>query len=94
MATIEWTFLLMNAFPGRGQTYIDKIISKVFPASSAGGFQTVSNGDSPELPSSLRIQWLNMAREERLVMASRVMLLRFHVKLLLSLILFMILFST
>ena len=54
----------------------------------------ISSEDSSDLPSSLRIQWIDVGRGERLVLASRVMLLRFHVKLLLALILFMMLFGT
>lgn len=94
MASVEWTFLLMNAFPGRAQTFVDNAISKIFPATSAEGFQTIASEESPNLPAALRIQWTSVGREEKMVLASRVMLLRFHVKLLVALILFMLLFGT
>lgn len=94
MATIEWMFLLMNAFPGRAQVFVDKLISKLFPASAADGFQSLNPDNLLELPSSLRSQWASEARDERLIEASRVMLLRFHVKLLLALIISTLLFST
>jgi hypothetical protein len=87
MATIEWTFLLMNLVPGRGQTFIDRWLAKVFPASAADGFQSIATEEAPQFPQALRIQWSNYGNDERLLLATRVLLLRFHVKLLLSLIL-------
>ena len=94
MATIEWTFLLMNAVPGRGQTWVDKIIARVFPASTADGFQSVESEAGPELPQPLRLQWSNFGNDEKLAFASRVLQIRFHVKLLLAFIMFMLFSGT
>jgi hypothetical protein len=86
MATVDWTFYLMNAVPGKLQAFLDSALAKVFPSSSADGFQSVASEDSPNLPESLRLQWSNS--EERLVLGQRALLVRFHVKILLWLIIF------
>lgn len=80
----------MNAVPGRGQTFVDTLIARVFPASTADGFQSVESEAGPELPQPLRLQWSNFGNDEKMTYASRVLLIRFHVKLLLAFILFMI----
>lgn len=86
MASVEWTFMLMNLIPGKGQQFIDSLLAKVLPATTAHGFQSIASEESPALPTALRLQWQTQDGDERFVLAQRVLLIRFHVKLLLFLV--------
>lgn len=94
MASIEWTFLLMNLVPGPGQLLIDRFLAKVLPTTAAHGFQSIASEDSPALPTALRLQWQTQDSDERFVLAQRVLLVRFHVKLLLFLVTALLLLCT
>lgn len=93
MASMDLAFLVVNWIPGKGQQIVDSLLAKLFPSTIAHGFQSVSSEDSPALPASLRLQFQALG-DDRMILAQKILQLRFHAKLLLLFVIALLLLCT